>query len=168
VEICWNLLSDAIPSADNKERLQAFMRTLVGGFYVGGMESLRRDFLSYCLEKTSSQFCSNIGLEDIKKEDTSLIDGNWVHFDKEASMKMQGIRFFITKYDHFGLGPSLLQDGDFCCVVLGCKMPLVIRPTSTSGHFKVLGPCYIDDVINGELIDAYVKSATGLGEITLV
>lgn len=76
MEICWNFQADAIPSADNEGRLQAFMRTLVGGTYTGGIVPLQRDFDSYCREKISPQFYFNIQLEDINKEDLSLGDDN--------------------------------------------------------------------------------------------
>jgi len=168
IEICWNLLSDAIPSVDNEERLQAFMWTLVGGSYHGGLLHLQRDFDSYCREKTSSQFCSNIRLEDNKKEGIFPIDGQWMQFKEAVIAAMQGRRFFITECECFGLGPSFLAYGDICCVLLGCRMPLVIRPMTTNGHFKFLGPSYIDGVMDGELIDAYVKSTSDWSEITLV
>ena len=168
VEICWNLHADAISSADNERRLLSLMISLVGGVYTGGIVHLQRDFDSYCRQKTSSQFCSNIRLGDIKKEETSLVDGNWMKFEQEAYHSMQGRRFFITECGRFGLGPSFLEDGDICGVVLGCRMRLVIRPTSTSGHVKVLGPSYVDGVMYGELIIAHVKSTSDLSEITLV
>jgi hypothetical protein len=168
VEICWNLQADAIPSADKEKRLEALMVTLVGGLYKGRMVDLRRDFVSYCREKTSSQFCSNIRLEDIEKGDASMVDGNWKGFVSVASNKMSGRRFFITDCGRFGLGPSFLEDGDICGVLLGCRMPLVFRSMSTSGHFKVLGPSYVDGGMDGELIDAHVKSTSDLSEITLV
>jgi hypothetical protein len=144
------------------------MITLVGRVYTGGIVHLKRDFVSYFREKTSSQFCSNIRLEDIKKEDSSLVDGNWRQFERGAYSSMQGRRFFVTDRGRFRLGPSFLEDGDLCGVLLGCSMPLTIYPTSASGHVKVLGPSYIDSVMYGELIIAHVKSTSDLSEIRLV
>jgi len=91
-----------------------------------------------------------------------------MQFETEAYNSMQGRRLFITECGRFVLGPSFLQEGDICCVLFGCRVPFVIRPTSTSGHFKVLGPSYIDGAMYGELINAHVKFTSDLREITWV
>jgi hypothetical protein len=82
VERCWSLYTDATPPADVETQSQAFIRTLVGGIYTGGPEHLQRDFGAYCREKTSPQFCSDLGLEDVETERSSSVDGNWINFKR--------------------------------------------------------------------------------------
>jgi hypothetical protein len=168
VEICWSLSSSFVQHADSEKWWQAFGFTLVAGGYAGGEAPLQRDFNSYCHEKASSHLCAAIPKGAHTTDDKSLVKGNWMQFERNASIKMQGRRFFATKDGSFGLGPSLLQDGDVCCVVLGCRMPLVIRPTSTARYFRVLGPCYIKEAMYGGLVAARVESPSNLSGITLV
>jgi hypothetical protein len=168
VEICWNLEASFTESMDMDERLRDFRWTMVGGGYTGGEVSLQQDFESYCMEKTSSEFCASIQLGNFSSGETPLANGDWERFEYEAIDNMTERKFFITKDGRFGLGPSLLQDGDICCVLMGCRMPLIIRPTSTPSHFKLVGSSYIDGVMNGEVVKARVKSLSDLTEITLV
>ena len=168
MEKCWNIQTASIQSYGTDGRFDIFMWTLVGGVYVGGAAQLQRDFNAYCREKTLLEFCARIGVKNIETEHTSRVEGNWRNFETQAYGRMRGRRFFITKSGRIGLGPTLLQKGDLCCVLIGCKMPLVIRPTSTSNHFRVLGPAYIDDVMDGEIIKAHMGGDSELREITLV
>ncbi|PMD57286.1 HET-domain-containing protein [Hyaloscypha bicolor E] len=168
VEICWNLEASFTESMDIDERLRDFRWTMAGGSYTGGEARLQRDFESYCMEKTSSEFCASIQLGNFSSDETSLANGDWKRFESVALIAMAERKFFITKDGRFGLGPSLLQDGDICCVFMGCRMPLIIRPTSTPNHLKVVGPSYIHGVMHGEVVKARVKSLSDLTEITLV
>jgi hypothetical protein len=168
VEICWNLEGSFAESMDIDERLRALRWTIVDGGYTGGEVPLQRDFESYCMEKTLSEFCASILPENCRRDGSSLANGDWERFEADARMKMAERKFFITKDGRLGLGPSLLRDGDICCVLMGCRMPLIIRPTSTPSHFKLVGPSYIDGVMHGEVVEARVKSLSDLTEITLV
>jgi hypothetical protein len=168
VEICWNLEASFTESMDIDARSRGFRWTMVGGSYTGGEVTLQRDFESYCMEKTSSEFCASIQLGNFSWYETSLANGDWERFEDRVAGTMSGRKFFITKDGRFGLGPLLLQDGDICCVLMGCRMPLVIRPTSTPSHFKLVGPSYIRGVMYGEAVKARVESLSDLTEITLV
>ena len=168
VEICWNMQTASIQPSEPEGRLYAFMVTLVGGTYKGGSAPLQRDFNGFCREKTSPEFCASIGVKNIETEHSSPVEGNWREFEAAAARKMTARRFFITKSGRIGLGPTLLQEGDLCCVLIGCRIPLVIRPTSTSNHFRVLGPAYIADVMHGGIIDAHMGDNSEMREITLV
>jgi Heterokaryon incompatibility protein (HET) len=168
VEICWNMQTASIQSYDTDGRLDSFMWTLVGGSYAGGAAPLQRDFNAFCREKTSPEFCASIGVKNIETEHTSQVEGNWREFEAQAYGNMRGRRFFISESGRVGLGPPLLQEGDLCCVLIGCRMPLVIRPASTSNHFRVLGPAFIHGIMYGEIIKAQMGDNSELREITLV
>ena len=43
----------------------------------------------------------------------------------------------------FGLVPLSAQPGDEVWALLHCPKPILIRPVD--GHYRVLGPCHIDD-----------------------
>jgi hypothetical protein len=58
--------------------------------------------------------------------------------------------FFVTNDGYIGLGPPGATTGDRICVVLGCDVPLVIRPAGS--RFVVVGACYVYGMMKGELV----------------
>jgi hypothetical protein len=170
VEICWNMQTASVQPYDTDGRLDIFMWTLVGGFFIGNAAQSQRDFNAFCLEKTSPEFCASIGVKNFETGYTSPVEGDWRAFRMATHAYMTGRRFFVTNSGRIGLGPPLLQEGDLCCLLIGCGMPLVIRPISTSNHFRVLGPAFIHGVMDGEIIKAYMElgDTSLLREITLV
>jgi Heterokaryon incompatibility protein (HET) len=167
IEICWNLQAPFMPPNEVDKRFRHLKWTITGGSYPGGQGTFEQDFESYFMERISSEFCAHIRPDFIKSE-TSLSNGDWRRFHGQIFVHMYGRKFFITKDGRFGLGPSLLQNGDICCLLIGSNMPFILRATSTSSHFKLVGPSFIDGVMKGEIVDARVKSASDLTDITLV
>jgi hypothetical protein len=45
-------------------------------------------------------------------------------------------RFFVTNTDLIGISPESVEPGDVICVLLGCWMPVVLRPKD--GHYVFL------------------------------
>jgi hypothetical protein len=168
VESCWKVQADSTTSAYADTRLQAFCWTLVAGTYYGGIDRLQLGFQSYCHQKSSSAFCATVQLANIFPEHISSVEGDWMQFENEAYLQMQGRKFFVTKGGFFGLGPSLLQDGDLCCILLGCRMPLIIRPAPSTSYFKLLEASYIHGIMHGEVVKARLTSNSQFDEITLV
>jgi hypothetical protein len=60
--------------------------------------------------------------------------------------------FLMTKSGRYGLSPRLLQDGDLCCVLFGAKVPFVIRPTGDESQCKLVGECYVEGIMRGEIV----------------
>lgn len=66
-----------------------------------------------------------------------------------------GKRFAILDSGHIGIVPQHALVGDMVAIVLGCTMPLVLRPTNVmSANF--VGESYIHGVMDGELMDGHV------------
>lgn len=62
-------------------------------------------------------------------------------------------RFFNTvSHGFWGLGPKAMQKGDVCVLLFGADVPFVLRPTETTGEFKVVGQCYMYKFMDGEAI----------------
>lgn len=63
---------------------------------------------------------------------------------------IRGRVFFETADKYIGMGPPSTQPGDVVAVLLGCKVPMVLRPTSgckVAGEiFKVVGECYVHGI----------------------
>jgi hypothetical protein len=77
------------------------------------------------------------------------------HFHK--MMRKISVRQSFTTVDNkHGMGPALAQKGDLCCIVFGCDVPLILRPASTEGHYYLVGPCWILNVMYGELTESWL------------
>ncbi|KAH6714639.1 hypothetical protein BKA61DRAFT_361641 [Leptodontidium sp. MPI-SDFR-AT-0119] len=59
-------------------------------------------------------------------------------------------RFFVTRKDYFGLGPSTTAVGDKVFVLFGCATPYLLR--SEGDHHVVVGWCYLHGAMVGEAI----------------
>lgn len=59
-------------------------------------------------------------------------------------------RLFVTKDGYMGTAPMGAQKGDRICVLLGCNVPLIIRPEGD--HFLIIGDTYIYGMMNGEVM----------------
>ena len=60
-----------------------------------------------------------------------------------------GRSFITTKEGYVGLAPKAAKPGDQICVLLGCSVPIVLRPTS-GFQFKVVGECYVHGLQQGQ------------------
>ena len=49
----------------------------------------------------------------------------------------------------FGLGSRNIQEGDWCCILLGCSVPVILREEEKS-LFKFVGECYVHDMMDGQ------------------
>jgi hypothetical protein len=55
---------------------------------------------------------------------------------------------FISASGYMGLASQYLQEGDHVCILLGCKVPMLIRK---EGDFhRLVGECFIWGLMNGE------------------
>ena len=59
---------------------------------------------------------------------------------------------FMTKEGRIGLGPGAATEvGDSCCIFMGATVPFVLAP-GNDGRFRLVGECYVQGVMLGELI----------------
>lgn len=61
--------------------------------------------------------------------------------------------------------PNRVRTGDLICVLLGCLVPMTLRPVDD--HFEVIGDAYLDGVMFGEAIEALRKGIVGLRDFEL-
>ena len=59
-------------------------------------------------------------------------------------------QLFISQRGYIGLCPAEAREDDLLCIHLGVRVPLVLRKKSE--HHVIVGDCYIDGVMDGELI----------------
>jgi hypothetical protein len=73
----------------------------------------------------------------------------------------EGRTFFVTVGGHIGLGPSLMRPGDAVYVLAGAEMPFVLRKDAES--FRLIGECYVDEIMNGEAVQAMKEGSNLAG-----
>ncbi|KAK6451755.1 hypothetical protein FP744_10008006 [Trichoderma asperellum] len=50
----------------------------------------------------------------------------------------------------FGLAPKEAEEGDLVCILLGCTVPVILRPIEDLGMYKLVGEAYVHGVMDGE------------------
>jgi hypothetical protein len=68
-----------------------------------------------------------------------------------ASLRMHGYRIvFGSTKKLAGLAPWSTQAGDLVCVLLGCSIPVVLRPMKD--YYVLVGEVYVDHFMRGEAV----------------
>ena len=80
---------------------------------------------------------------------------------KRVLLTLQGRSGFATKHGFIRIGPDTMRPGDVIAVLFGGKVPFVLRPQSD--HYIFLGDCYVHGIINGELIELYMRKGEYMG-----
>jgi hypothetical protein len=158
-ETHWDVFSKAYKRRwmTKSEFWLSFISTLVAGTYPQP-DTLDIDFIAFCKQHCDPVFY-NLAIHDIALD--ARIDGH-IHADPNrfrdtASRMAHNQRLFTTKKGLCGLASYALQQGDVVAMIFGCRMPLVLRPTSEKSCYKNVGWCYIDEVMDGEAAAAVFK-----------
>lgn len=76
----------------------------------------------------------------------------WPAFEDSMGQVMYHRRVFTTRNGYFGVGSRTLTAGDKICVLLGCAVPVMLRPHGQ--QFELLGECYVHGIMAGEALNA--------------
>ncbi|KAJ9660012.1 hypothetical protein H2201_007117 [Coniosporium apollinis] len=71
--------------------------------------------------------------------------------------------FFTTAAGYMGLGPKSMQPGDFVALFSGMALPAAVR--AENGFYRLLGPVYIQGIMDGEL---WCEEEANLEDILIV
>ncbi|KAK3371058.1 hypothetical protein B0T24DRAFT_627707 [Lasiosphaeria ovina] len=76
-------------------------------------------------------------------------------FLREAGELASGKRIVLSSHGDIGLGFSTVRKGDVLCIILGSKLPCVLRRGrhgSSSGQclYRLVGQCYLDGWMDGD------------------
>ncbi|KAL6364486.1 hypothetical protein LRP88_01887 [Fusarium phalaenopsidis] len=158
INVCWEIAQQK-PSPYPKEKTnEAFASTLVcyydskGDQAGDGRNRVVEQFAGYCLRANEAYYAAHLkpgyGFWSL---DTIIRVGHM--FDPAFKSYGTNRRFFNTDTHGFwGLGPKAMQEGDVCVLIFGADVPFVLRPTETTGEFKVVGQCYMYKFMDGEAI----------------
>lgn len=147
LERCWRLTQGTSPMYEKKS--DALKLVLVSGSY-DGLERMDADFESYCRRYCTKELCdSSIFPEHVAHNYDSNLGSQ--RFLRNMSACAERI-FFTTKRGLFGIGPRVLKPGDICSILAGSRVPLILRPSSEKGCYKLVGECYVGGVMWGEMV----------------
>ncbi|KAJ4197095.1 hypothetical protein NW759_016358 [Fusarium solani] len=158
IDVCWEVAQQK-PSPYPKEKTnEAFASTLVcyydskGDQAGDGRNRVVEQFAGYCLRANEAFYAAHLkpgyGFWSL---DTIIRAGYM--FDPAFKSYGTNRRFFNTaSHGFWGLGPKAMQKGDVCVLLFGADVPFVLRPTETTGEFKVVGQCYMYKFMDGEAI----------------
>ena len=67
--------------------------------------------------------------------------------------ELKGKRPFLSHMGYVGMGPTYMRPGDVIVVLGGASLPFIVRPAE-DGNFKLMGECYCDGIMDGEIVAA--------------
>lgn len=151
----------------NDDTQMAVKQMLLGkdlaGRYVGGgtlLDAYVRTFtLDQFAETYSPATTSYPGFAESTELMTRLIyraEGSPPIEDEERLMDrledvFSGRLLLETRKKYIGLVPPSALPGDKIYVILGCSLPMILRPAD-SGHYNVVGACYVCGLNDGEAV----------------
>ncbi|KAL3602190.1 hypothetical protein FPOAC2_06490 [Fusarium poae] len=175
VDVCWDLASRRPHPYLPKEVLAAFASTLSchykirGNQPMDGRERVVEQLAGYCMHLNNGFYQAHL----VPKHG----DGFWnlstvleVGKSFTPSFKSHAVnrRFFNTMGGYWGMGPSAMQSGDICAVLLGADVPFVLRPKGDSGEYQLVGQCYMYKFMDGQAVMACRAEQAGFEEKELV
>jgi hypothetical protein len=67
-------------------------------------------------------------------------------------------RFFVTEKGLLGLGPKSIEEGDVVVILFGGSTPFLLRPVKDGWHWRLVGVCYVHDVMEGQAAEWWLES----------
>jgi hypothetical protein len=65
--------------------------------------------------------------------------------------KAIGTRPFLSTKAYFGLAPRTSRKSDKIATLFGAKVPVVLRSDGEFRYYKLVGSCYVEGIMNGEI-----------------
>lgn len=134
------------------KRLEAFSLTLCAGLtnYEPAEDNLGRHWANFAaywglrLQSTSTSALPSELQAEMEKGDAERF---WI----DMSLSSEGRSFFITQKGYYGLGPWIAEPGDICCILLGARVPFILRKTGKQSFYKLVGEAYLHGFMRGEV-----------------
>ena len=91
---------------------------------------------------------------------------------REIIATMNTLRFYrrrtfaITEHS-LGFVDTYAKEGDIICILLGCSVPVVLRPVGGDSAFEFIGECYIHGLMEGEFMQTVSENGWEPEEIEI-
>lgn len=77
-------------------------------------------------------------------------------------------RFVITRNGRLGMAPNEAQKSDIVCILLGCDVPVLVRPGKDENDpVKIVGSCYVHGIMAGEVMNWIEKGVVEARTISI-
>ncbi|OAL07502.1 hypothetical protein IQ06DRAFT_289217 [Phaeosphaeriaceae sp. SRC1lsM3a] len=146
-----------------------FARTLSAGTI--GLSYIKKD-TDWVRQESHLKSCTRLMKSLLQKEaqgatQTSIVaSGTERTFKTDSYFYCHQRRFFWTDNGTFGLGPQYMSPGDVVVVLYGGNTPYVLRPRG--GVYLFLGQAYVDNIMQGELMEELRDGRRGEQEFCLI
>lgn len=145
-------------SISTEQKLHKMLRTLTDGGLERrvGWEQAVRDFAAFRVQlskatlETAGYSPQEVLPEGQAEAQELAVGGDAQRFISWSQDWILNHRLFSTRSGMLGLGPPLVRSGDFCCILFGSWMPLLLRPVES--RYRLVGDAYIPQVVQGEAV----------------
>lgn len=120
-----------------------FVRTIIASRWAETYDNPRPGFPSRTM---MDEFLEYV-LSDQYNSNTSA-QGPRNYIDAAIHM-LPGRALFTTSAGYIGLGPQFVEIGDIVVLLVGCRIPLILRPQG-GGNYLVVGETYYHGIMDGE------------------
>jgi len=158
----WLEILELIKRADTPLRYPNMSTEMVTGLMVSADQYeentekyLLADFHAFC------RYC------DIVLPKNEAIGTELEHFDSGIGNHMRFQAYmdncdnrvvFRTSTGYLGFGPSVMEIGDTLCILLGARVPFVLR--KVEDHYILIGGCYVQGLMKGEVTKELLDAKT--------
>ncbi|KAL5592487.1 hypothetical protein FOBRF1_013513 [Fusarium oxysporum] len=146
--------------ASESRREEAIWRVPIGDLYTWNgrttrpRSDVRRAYESLVAECELFEQSKLAGsVSELQGQAETILDTDGRHYQCSTET-MSGKRPFLTKRGHVGMGPPTMMSGDVVVILMGSRIPFVLRP-GEHGNFAFTGDAYCDGVMDGELINQF-------------
>ncbi|QSZ33502.1 hypothetical protein DSL72_005070 [Monilinia vaccinii-corymbosi] len=91
------------------------------------------------------EFFTNFDLMDISTHERGFLS----RF--RDTTKWMARRLMVTNEEYIGMVPCRARKGDQVWILLGCSIPLILRKWENQEEYQLIGECYLDGYMNGEV-----------------
>jgi hypothetical protein len=109
---------------------------------------------SSVVEKAVQRFVEDDGSEASQIPVRKWLKGLPPSYKRQVEMILEacrGRRFLIIDAGYMGLAPLEAESGDLVFIIPGVSVPFVMR--EENGGFRLVGECYVQNVMDGEVIE---------------
>ena len=145
---CAKLLRADLPASSVSQ--DHYARTLVASFIGNRNAALSAESYEQLFRK-STEYLGRAKSEQMTK--WPLADQDFRDFRTHLLRCWRGRSFFTTREGRIGLGPGSMMSGDLVIVVIGGSIPYTLRNASKATRYHILGGCYIEGLMDGEVFE---------------
>jgi hypothetical protein len=122
------------------------------GYVVADAEAFMLEYAALKLWGFEQYATSTVPLtKGISGQDDDRVQAGYRSFANSGPTILKR-RSFETRSGMLGLGPLATATDDIVVVLFGGTVPFVLRPDADKQRYRLVGECYVHDVMNGEAV----------------